>query len=82
MIPWYRSAIARQQIVQVVTALLLLFGVQSEAIDVDRTVGVVLAVISGGTAVWTLLTRLYKPTPPITEEAAQRLAKMLDTPRT
>lgn len=68
-IPWYQSAILRQQIVQLLTAALLLFGVSSDAIDVDQTTGLIFGGVAGLTAVWTFLTRLYKPTPPITAEA-------------
>lgn len=68
-LPWYRSAILRQQIVQIITAVLLLFGVASETIDVDQTIGLVLGGIAGLTALWTFITRLVKPTPPITQAA-------------
>lgn len=74
-LPWYQSAIVRQQIVQAVTALTALLGVNLGDFDVDATLVNIFAGIAGAVAVWTLLTRLFKPAPPITDAAA---AKELD----
>lgn len=71
-IPWYKSAIVRQQIVQAITALLVVMGVSLDAVDIDSIVGLVLGGMSVATAVWTVITRLRKPTPPITDEALER----------
>lgn len=74
-IPWYRSAIIRQQIVQAVTAVLLMLGVSLEQVDVDSIVGLVLSGMSVLTAVWTVITRFRKPTPPLTDEAAEKFVE-------
>lgn len=74
LLPWYESAIIRQQVVQMANAFFILLGISTSTLNVDGTVGAVFGAISAATAVWTLITRLRKPTPPITYEAAQRLS--------
>lgn len=74
-LPWYQSAIVRQQIVQIIAAGTALFGVNLGDFDVDATLVSIFAGIAGVVGVWTLLTRLFKPAPPMTDTAA---AKELD----
>lgn len=74
-LPWYQSAIVRQQIVQIVVAATALFGVNLGDFDVDATLVSIFAGIAGVVGVWTLLTRLFKPAPPMTDTAA---AKAID----
>lgn len=74
-IPWYRSAILRQQIVQIVNALLLGMGVTLSTVDVDSIVGLVMSGVSVLTAVWTVITRVKKPTPPVSEEQADKFVE-------
>jgi len=69
-LPWYQSAIVRQQIVQIVVAATALFGVNLGDFDVDATLVSIFAGIAGVVGVWTLLTRLFKPAPPMTDTAA------------
>lgn len=76
-IPWYQSAVLRQQIVQLLIAALALFGVASDDINLDAMVGGLLAGGAGLTALWTIITRVYKPHPPITESAAQAHRQLL-----
>jgi ABC-type amino acid transport system permease subunit len=68
-IPWYKSGIVRQSVVQLVLALLAGMGVTLNAVDMDSIVGLVMAGASALTAIRTVLTRMHKPTPPITETA-------------
>lgn len=70
-LPWYESAIVRHQVVQIVTALVALLGVNLGEVDVDATVVSIFSGIAAVVAVVTLLTRLFKPAPPITDTAAQ-----------
>lgn len=72
-IPWYQSAIVRQQIVMVIVGVLGLFNIVTE-LDIDATVAAVMAGIAAIVPVVTILTRLFKPTPPITESAAAKTA--------
>lgn len=72
-IPWYRSAILRQQIAQMVIAVLTLFGIASENFDVDATLAAVFAGAGGLIAIWTFGTRMFKPTPPITAVAVEAI---------
>jgi hypothetical protein len=71
-IPWYQSSILRQQIVQLIVAALTIFGVSSGDFDINGTVGLVFGGITGVTAVWTFITRLYKVHRPITQVAAEK----------
>lgn len=68
-IPWYKSAILRQQIVQAAVALTALIGVNTETIDLDATVASIFAGIAGVIALWTFITRLVKPAPNLTATA-------------
>jgi len=77
-IPWYQSAVLRQQIVQLIVAALALFGVASDDVNLDDMVGGLLAGVAGLTALWTIATRLYKPHPPITESAAAAHDRLLE----
>jgi hypothetical protein len=70
-IPWYQSAIIRQQIIALVAAIVGLLGLTSE-IDVSGTVTAVLAGIAAVVPVWTIITRLTKAHPPLTDGAAQK----------
>ena len=74
-IPWYSSSIVRQQIVMIIVGAIGLFGVTTD-LDVDATVGAVLAGVAAIIPVWTLLSRLFQPTPPITETAVKKEAEM------
>jgi hypothetical protein len=75
-LPWWQSAIVRQQIVQIVVAAAALLGFNLGDFDVDATVVSIFAGITGVIGVWTLITRLVKPTPPITETAAVKTEAM------
>lgn len=67
-IPWYQSAIIRQQVVMLVVGLLGLLNIATD-IDIDATVTAVFAGIAALVPMWTIITRLFKPTPPITTTA-------------
>lgn len=77
-IPWYQSAIVRQQIVMIIVGIVGVLGVATD-IDIDATVGAIFAAIAAIVPVWTLITRMVKPTPPITETAAAKTAEMRET---
>lgn len=68
-LPWFKSIIVRQGVVQAVMALLLIMGVSLDSVDVDSIVGLVLGGVSAASAVRTVVARLKKPTPPITDAA-------------
>jgi hypothetical protein len=65
---WFQSAIIRQQIVAFLVALLTLIGVTTD-VDIDATVGAIMAGVAALIPLYTIATRLFKPTPPITETA-------------
>jgi hypothetical protein len=69
-LPWYKSAIIRQQIVQLLIAGTAFFGITSTDIDWDATVGAIFAGVAGITAVWTIITRIFKPAPNMSSTAA------------
>lgn len=71
-LPWYKAAILRQQIVQLLIAACTLFGVNTDGINWDETVASIFAGYAGVVAVWTILTRLFKPAPNVTQLAADR----------
>jgi len=68
-LPWYQSAIVRQQIVQLLVAGTALFGVNLGGIDLDNVVASIFAGIAALVAIWTIITRLTKPAPAITDAA-------------
>lgn len=67
-IPWYQSAILRQQVVQILLAGFGLFHV-AVGIDLDAWVAAVFTAAGGGVAIWTIITRLVKPAPNLTAKA-------------
>lgn len=76
-IPWYQSSILRQQIVQMIVAVLTLFGVATGDFDLNATTGAIFGGVAGVTALWTFITRLYKAHRPITEDAAIKTQAMI-----
>src|SRR5687767_10359580 len=76
-IPWYQSAIIRQQIAQVVVALTALFGVNLGGLDVDATLVSVFAGIAAVIAVWTTVTRIFKPAPNLSATAVRKEVAMV-----
>lgn len=76
-IPWYQSAIVRQQIVQIIVALTAVLGVKLGAFDVDATLAAIFAGIAGVVGVWTLITRLTKPAPNLTAAAARKEVELV-----
>jgi hypothetical protein len=71
-LPWYKSAILRQQIVQLIVAGTAIVGVNTETIDLDATVASIFAGIAALIAVWTFITRLVKPAPNLTATAQNK----------
>lgn len=76
-LPWYKSAIIRQQIVQLLIAGTAFFGITSTDIDWDATVGSIFAGIAAATAVWTIITRIFKPAPNMSNTAATKEADLI-----
>lgn len=68
-IPWYQSAIVRQQIVMILVGLVGVFKISTD-VDIDATVTAVLAGIAAVVPVFTLVARLIKANPPLTDTAA------------
>lgn len=77
-LPWYKSAIIRQQIVQLIVAGLALVGITTD-VDWNTTVEAVFAGIAAVVAVWTVFTRLFKPAPNITAAAAEEEKRLVTT---
>lgn len=76
-IPWYKSAIIRQQLVQIVLVVAGLFGAKTTAEELDPLFGVVFAGFGGLVAIWTIWTRLRKPAPNMTQAAANTEARLV-----
>lgn len=70
-IPWYQSAIVRQQIVALIAAVVGLLGLTTD-VDIDATVAAVFGGIAAIVPVWTIVTRLFKANPPLTDTAARK----------
>lgn len=70
-LPWYKSAIIRQQVVQLIVAGLALVGVTTD-LDWSATVEALFGGVAAVVAIWTIVTRLFKPAPAITETAAKK----------
>jgi len=76
-IPWYQSAIIRQQITQVIVALTALIGVNLGGLDVDATLVSIFSGIAGVIAVWTTITRIFKPAPNLSVTAAKKEVQLV-----
>lgn len=76
-LPWYQSAIVRQQIVQIVVALTALFGVNLGELDVDATLVSIFSGVAAVVAVWTMLTRIFKPAPNLSATAAAKEVELV-----
>ena len=75
-IPWYQSAIIRQQIVQLIVACLALAGIATD-IDWGGTIDALFGGIAAAVAIWTIITRLFKPAPNITTQAQAREGELV-----
>lgn len=75
-IPWYKSSILQQQIVQMIVAALTLFGVATDDIDLNATAGAIFGGVTAVTALWTFITRIVKAHRPITQKAAEKQAQV------
>lgn len=75
IMPWYKSDIIRQQVVLFLTGIGGLLKIAG--VDWGALVTAIFAAIAVLVPVWTILTRLFKPTSPLTARAA---AKMPVTP--
>lgn len=70
--PWWKSDILRAQIAMGLVALLGLFGVSTDLADaVPKIVEVVFAIVPLLITLYTIVSRLFKPMPPITQKAAE-----------
>lgn len=77
-IPWYQSAIVRQQIAQLVLALTAIFGVNLGGLDVDATLVAIFGGIGGVIAVWTIITRIFKPAPNLSQTAVDKEIELVN----
>ncbi len=78
-LPWYKSAIIRQQIVALLLAVLGITGLGAklgDEFDIEKIVTGVFAFAALIIPAWTIFTRLFKPTPPMTETAAKKAEEM------
>lgn len=78
LLPFWKSAIIRHQVVQLLIYGTALFGIQSDAINWDDTVGAVFAGIGALVAVWTIITRAIKPAPNLTLMAVDKEIELRD----
>lgn len=76
-VPWYQSAIVRQQIAQLILAGTALFGVNLGGLDVDATLVSIFGGIGAAIAVWTLITRIFKPAPNLSATAAKKEVELV-----
>lgn len=76
-IPWYQSAIVRQQIAQAVIALTALFGVNLGGLDVDATLVSIFSGIAALIAVYTIITRILKPAPNLSATAVRKEVELV-----
>lgn len=76
-IPWYKSAILRQQVVQLLSAATLILGIKTDTINLDETVAMLFGGVAAVVAVWTFITRLRKPAPNLTATAAATEARLV-----
>lgn len=75
-LPWYKSAIVRQQIVAFIVAALGLLKITS-TIDIDATVAAVLAGVAALVPLYTIVTRIFKPAPNLSQTAAAKEVEMV-----
>lgn len=76
-VPWYKSAIVRQQITQAIVALTALFGINLGGLDVDATLASIFAGIAAVIAVYTIVTRIFKPAPNLSQTAARKEVELV-----
>jgi len=76
--PWWKSSIIQQQVVMVIVAIAGIAGVTLD-VDVNQAVAVIFSLVPLALSIWTILTRLFKATPPITERAAAKEAELIAT---
>lgn len=71
--PWYQSAIIRQQIIAALLAILGLTGLSTK-LGVEFDIEGIVTTVFGAAAVlipaWTIITRLFKTNPNLTKTAA------------
>ncbi len=76
-LPWYKSAIVRQQLGLLIGSLVTLFGIQTGGIDIDATVGSIMAGVAAVVGVVTILTRIFKPAPNLSQTAAAKEVELV-----
>ncbi len=74
-IPWYQSKIIQQQVVAFLVAAFGLFKISTD-LDVSATVTAIFAGVAALIPVWTILTRLFRPSPNLTATAANKEASL------
>lgn len=75
-LPWYKSAIVRQQIVAFLVAAFGLLKFKTD-IDIDATVGAILAGIAAIIPIYTIVTRIFKPAPNLSQTAAEKEVELV-----
>lgn len=76
-IPWYQSAIVRQQIVAAIVALGGLAGINFGDLDVDKVVTNLFLGFAALVAIYTTITRIFKPAPNLTATAARKEVELV-----
>lgn len=74
-VPWYQSAIIRQQIAAFILAAVGLFHVEL-GFDVNETLAAIFAGIGAAIPIWTIITRIFKPAPNLSVTAANKEAEL------
>ena len=75
--PWWQSAIVRQSIVQILTPLIALAGIKLGVVEVDQLVAYIMGGIAMCVGVWTLITRIRKTAPNLSQAAVRNEIKLV-----
>lgn len=76
--PWYQSQIIRAQIAMAIVGLLGLFGVSTDVLDaIPKLFEVLFAIVPLLITAYTILVRLFRPTPALTQKAAEKERDMI-----
>lgn len=76
VVPWYTSAIVRQQIAAFILALLGLFKIKTD-LDIDGTLAAVFAGVAALIPLWTIFTRIFKPAPNLSQTAIAKEVELV-----
>lgn len=77
-LPWYKSKILQAQLAMMVVSLLGLVGVSADWLEaIPKILEVCFAIVPLLITLYTILVRLFRPVPPVTERAAEKEREMI-----